>query len=170
VPTLVPYILIFDLSGGYWGSSSRRFTFSKAADLEMLRRLKRAGVKLGVGTDLVSDWFRHLPYPYLVEMQQFVAAGFTPAEVLAIATKTNSEILDMDDKLGTLTAGKLADVLIVNGRPDQALEDIVKVHMVIRDGHVVVDGGQVSVPRHVPIPMPRPKMPATSDATRDPAR
>jgi len=31
------------------------------------------------------------------------------------ATKTNSEILDMDDRLGTLQAGKLADVLVVDG-------------------------------------------------------
>jgi imidazolonepropionase-like amidohydrolase len=154
-PTLVPYIIIFDQNGGYWGSTSRRFTFSKAADLEMLRRLKRAGVKVGIGTDLVSNWFRHLPYPYLVEMQQFVAAGFTPLEVLTIATKQNAEILDMDDKLGTLTPGKLADVLIVNGRPDQTLDDITKVDTVIRDGIVVVERGQVVLPRHVPLAMPK---------------
>src|SRR5689334_11843556 len=98
-PTLVPYDIIFDQQGGYWGSTSRRFTFSKEANLEMLRRLKRGGVKLGIGTDLVSDWFRYLPGPYLVEMKRFQEAGFTPAQVLEIATRQNAELLDMDDRL-----------------------------------------------------------------------
>ena len=162
-PTLVPYEIIFDQSGGYWGSTSRRFTFSKEANLEMLRRLRRAGVKLGIGTDLVSNWFRYLPAPYLLEMQRFQEAGFTAAEVLAIATRQNAELLDMSDKLGTLTVGKLADVLIVNGRPDVSLDDITKVDVVIRNGTVVVENGRVSVPRHVPLPMP--KAGVTSDGS-----
>jgi len=160
-PTLVPYEIIFDQSGGYWGSTSRRFTFSKQANLEMLRRLRRAGVKLGIGTDLVSNWYRFMPAPYLLEMQRFQEAGFTAPEVLAIATRQNAELLDMADKLGTLTVGKLADVLIVNGRPDVALDDITKVDVVIRNGTVVVENGRVSIPRHVPLPMPKPNV--TSD-------
>ena len=35
------------------------FWISKADILEMIRRLRRAGVKMGVGTDLVTDWFRY---------------------------------------------------------------------------------------------------------------
>jgi len=162
-PTLVPYEIIFDQSGGYWGSTSRRFTFSKEANLQMLRRLRRAGVKLGIGTDLVSNWFRYLPAPYLLEMQRFQEAGFAAAEVLAIATRQNAELLDMGDRLGTLTVGKLADVLIVNGRPDVALDDITKVDVVIRNGTIVVENGRVSIPRHVPLPMP--KAGVTSDGS-----
>ena len=165
-PTLVPYEIIFDQSGGYWGSTSRRFTFSKAENLQMLRRLRRAGVKLGLGTDLVSDWFRYLPAPYLLEMQRFQEAGFTAAEVLAIATRQNAELLDMDDKLGTLTVGKLADVLIVNGRPDVALDDVTKVDVVIRNGTVVVENGRVSIPRHVPSQMPKAGASSNSSSSR----
>jgi imidazolonepropionase-like amidohydrolase len=156
-PTLVPYIYIFDISGGYFGSTSRRFTFSKAANLEMLKRLKKAGLKIGVGTDLVETWYRYLPAPYLTELRQFVAAGFSVPEALVAATKTNSEILDMDDKLGTLVAGKLADVLVVEGRPDQELADLLKVQLVIRDGEVVVENGRIFIPRHVPVPEPTPR-------------
>ena len=162
-PTLVPYEIIFDQLGGYWGSTSRRFTFSKAANLEMLRRLRRAGVKLGIGTDLVTNWYRYMPAPYLLEMQRFQEAGFTAPEVLAIATRQNAELLDMSDKLGTLTVGKLADVLIVNGRPDVTLDDITKVDVVIRNGTVVVENGRVSIPRHGPVPMP--KTSTTSDGS-----
>lgn len=150
-PTLTPYMIIFDQAGGYYDSTSRRFTFSKEANLEMLRRLKRAGIKCGVGTDLVARWFHYLPVAYINELKQFVAAGWTVPEALTAATRTNSQILDMDDRLGTLEAGKLADVLVVDGQPDVVLDDLEKVDIVIRDGYVVVEQGHVVIPRHVPI-------------------
>jgi imidazolonepropionase-like amidohydrolase len=157
VPTLIPYIYIFDQNGGYFGSTSRRFTFSKEADLEMLRRLKRAGIKLGVGTDLILNWFRYMPDAYITELKHFVMAGYSVPEALVAATKTNSEILDMDDRLGTIEAGKLADVLVLDGKPDVDLNDLAKVDIVIRDGYLVVQGGRVFIPRHTPAPPPTPK-------------
>ena len=147
-PTLIPYQIIFEEWGGYFGSTSRRFTFSNEANLEMLKKLKRAGIKCGVGTDLILHWYRYLPGPYIRELKNFVAAGWTVPEALTAATKTNSEILDMDDRLGTLQPGKLADVLVVDGRPDQNLDDLNKVDLVVRDGFTVVQGGKVTVPRH----------------------
>jgi imidazolonepropionase-like amidohydrolase len=156
VPTLVPYAMIFDLAGGYYGSTSRRFTFSKDANLEVLRRMKKAGVKMGIGTDLVTDWFRYLPYPYIRELKYFVEGGFTISEALVAATRTNAEILDMDDKLGTLEPGKLADLVVIDGKPDQNLDELSRVDIVIRDGHVVVQGGVVVIPRHIPVPPPQP--------------
>ena len=157
VPTLVPYIYIFDLDGGYFDSTSRRFGFSKEANLEMLRRLKRAGVRMGVGTDLVTDWFRYLPRAYITELKQFVAGGFSVPETLAAATRTSAQILDMDDKLGTLEAGKLADVLVVDGRPDANLDDLAKVSLVIRDGNMVVENGRITLTPHVAVPEPKPE-------------
>lgn len=154
VPTLIPYIYIFDLAGGYFGSTSRRFTFSKADNLDVLRRMKDAGIKMGIGTDLVSDWFRYLPHAYISELRQFISVGYTPEEVLVAATRINAELLDMDDKLGTLEPGKLADVLVVAGTPDQDIGDLENVDIVVRDGEVVVEGGQVVIPRHVPWPEP----------------
>jgi imidazolonepropionase-like amidohydrolase len=150
-PTLTPYMIIFDKYGGYFDSTSRRFTFSKDANFEMLKRLKRAGVKCGVGTDLVVNWYRYLPVAYINELKQFVAAGWTIPEVLAIATHTNAQILDMDDRLGSLEAGKLADVLVIAGSPDRDLDDLEHVDTVIRGGFVVVNHGQVQIPRHEPV-------------------
>ena len=154
VPTLVPYALIFDLAGGYFGSTSRRFTFSKDANLDVLRRMKKAGIKMGIGTDMTIHWFRSLPYPYIRELKYFVEAGYSIPEALVAATRTNAEILDMDDKLGTLEPGKLADITVIDGKPDQNLDDLSNVDIVIRDGHIVVRGGQVVIPRHVPTPLP----------------
>lgn len=147
-PTLIPYQIIFEEWGGYFGSTSRRFTFSNEANLEMLKKLKRAGIKCGVGTDLILHWYRYLPGPYIRELKNFVVAGWTVPEALTAATKTNSEILDMDDRLGTLQPGKLADVLVVDGKPDANLDDLNKVDLVIRDGFTVVQGGKVAIPRH----------------------
>jgi imidazolonepropionase-like amidohydrolase len=157
VPTLVPYDYIFDQWGGYFGSTSRRFTFSKAANLKVLSRMKRAGIKMGIGTDLVTNWFRYLPLPYITELKHFVQAGYTIPEALVAATKTNSEILDMSEKLGTLEPGKLADIAVFVGQPDKNLDDLAKVDIVIRDGHLVVKGGEVVVPRHIPVIPPQPK-------------
>jgi imidazolonepropionase-like amidohydrolase len=153
-PTIVPYQIIFDLSGGYYGSTSRRFTLNQAANLAMLRRLKDGGVKMGIGTDLVANWFRYLPWPYLEEMRHFVSVGFTVPEVLSIATKGNAEMLDMGDKLGTIAPGKLADVIVIDGRPDERLDDLANVALVIRDGRVQVESGRVVYERHVPLPPP----------------
>jgi len=156
VPTLIPYIYIFDLSGGYYGSTSRRFSFSKDDNLALLRRMHEAGIKMGIGTDLVVDWFRYLPASYINELRQFIAIGYTPEEALITATRTNAELLDMADKLGTLEPGKLADVLVIDGRPDRDVGDLSNVDVVIRDGEIVVLGGQVVIPPHVPVAEPVP--------------
>src|SRR5438445_2589989 len=152
-PTLIPYLIIFDEWGGYFGSTSRRFTFSKEANLEMLRWLRKAGIKCGIGTDLILHWYRYMPWPYITELKQVVAVGGTASDALMAATKTNSEILDMDDRLGTLQPGKLADVLVVAGRPDVNLDDLAKVDLVIRDGYIELQGGQTVIGRHTPVPM-----------------
>jgi imidazolonepropionase-like amidohydrolase len=154
-PTLIPYQIIFDEWGGYFGSTSRRFTFSNEANLAMLKKLRRAGIKCGVGTDLILHWYRYLPGPYIRELKNFVSAGWSVPEALLAATKTNSEILDMDDRLGTLEPGKLADVLVVSGRPDENLDELAKVDLVIRDGYTVVEAGKATMPRHTVAPQPK---------------
>ena len=156
VPTIVPYDIIMDEWKGYYGSTSRRFSLNKDTTRDMLKKLHQGGVKLGIATDLVAHWFRYLPQPYIAELKTFVETlAYTPAEALVAATRTNAEILGMEDKLGTLEQGKLADLLVINGNPDQNLDDLAKVDMVIRDGRVAVKNGQVVVSRHKPVPMPK---------------
>ncbi len=155
-PTLIPYLIIFRQNGGYFGSTSRRFTFSEEANFVRVKKMKEAGITLGIGTDLVSDWFRFLPWAYHEEMRQFIRLGYTVPEVLGIATRVNARLLDMGDRLGTLEPGKLADVLVVTGRPDERLDDLANVDLVIRDGRLQVQGGVVTIPRHIQRPPPGP--------------
>jgi len=149
-PTLIPYQIIFEEWGRVFWIHFAAVYVSKDANLEMLKRLRKAGIKCGVGTDLILHWYRYMPGAYIRELKNFVEAGWSVPEALVAATKTNSEILDMEDRLGTLQAGKLADVLVVDGKPDENLEDLAKVDLVIRDGYKVIEGGHVAIPTHQP--------------------
>lgn len=86
--------------------------------------------------------------------------GYSIPDALRAATITNARLLDMDDRLGSLEAGKLADLIVLDGKPDENLDDLQKVDIVVKDGRLLVRGGQVVVSRHVPVPLPRPAPPA----------
>jgi imidazolonepropionase-like amidohydrolase len=81
---------------------------------ESARRILKAGGRLGMGGDYGFAWNPH--GDYAKELDFFVNyVGFTPLETIKCATKTGAEILGRGDEFGTLSAGKLADVLVVAG-------------------------------------------------------
>jgi imidazolonepropionase-like amidohydrolase len=79
-----------------------------------LAKLNRAGVRIGLGTDGSAAWSHHL------EMEDMVASGMTPAQVIVAATRNSAEILQLTD-LGTVSAGKSADFIVLDANP---LDDI----------------------------------------------
>ncbi len=145
--TLVPYQYI-NAKDGYNFSTSRRFSETNANNFATAKRLDAAGVRIGIGTDLVAGWFRYLPEAYLQELRNYEALGHGASQALVEATKVNAEILGMSDRLGTIEAGKLADIIIVAGRPDEHVEDLAKLDRVIVNGRVVVEDGRVVYARH----------------------
>ncbi len=81
---------------------------------ESARRILAAGGRLGMGGDYGFAWNPH--GDYAKELAFFVDyVGLKPLDVIRCATKTGAEILGRIDEIGTLSAGKLADVLVVEG-------------------------------------------------------
>lgn len=68
------------------------------------------------------------------EVELLVEAGFTPVEAIHIATSNGAEFLGELDKIGTLAAGKTADIVVVQGDPSANIKDIEKVELVFKDG------------------------------------
>jgi imidazolonepropionase-like amidohydrolase len=68
------------------------------------------------------------------EVELLVEAGFTPVEAIHIATSNGAEYLGELDKIGTLAAGKIADIVVIRGDPSANINDIEKVEVVFKDG------------------------------------
>ena len=63
-----------------------------------------------------------------------VEAGFTPLEAIKIATLNGAISLDRADTIGSIEVGKNADLMVINGKPDENIADIKKVETVFKDG------------------------------------
>jgi imidazolonepropionase-like amidohydrolase len=68
------------------------------------------------------------------EIELLVEAGFTPVEAIHVATSNGAEFLGIADKVGTLTRGKSADMILIHGNPAAQIADIEKVEIVFKDG------------------------------------
>lgn len=147
IPTLQVYHDLLAKRGGYYGSTSRRFTLTSEGMLDLFRRMKNAGITMGVGTDIIGQAAKDLPHNYIAELKLFVEGGYSIIEVLQAATITNATLLDMDDKLGSLAPGKLADLIVIDGRPDENLDDLEKIDYVMKDGRLLVRSGLLFTPR-----------------------
>jgi imidazolonepropionase-like amidohydrolase len=164
VPTLYPYRMITRMSGGYFGNSSRRFELTEASIMEQARKLKAGGVKLGIGLDLISDWYSMLPGAYINELETFTELGYTKAEALSAATKTNAEVLHMSDRLGTIEPGKLADIIVVDGNPDEDFTALRRVKTAFVNGRLELQDGRLYRAPHTETPLPAPNKKGTQEA------
>jgi imidazolonepropionase-like amidohydrolase len=68
------------------------------------------------------------------ELQRFVAAGFTPLEALQTATLNPALFFQMEDQLGTIEKGKLADLVFLDANPLEDIRNTQKVSAVILNG------------------------------------
>jgi imidazolonepropionase-like amidohydrolase len=115
---------------------ARREALRKLLDAEM--RFERAFVSAGgmllAGTD-PTGWGGTLPgRGNHATLRLMVEAGFTPLEAIHFATQNGARFQKIDDRVGTIAEGKQADLVLVDGKPDQDISDLVKVDLVFRDG------------------------------------
>jgi imidazolonepropionase-like amidohydrolase len=87
-----------------------------------LKRLVDSGVKYGFGTDTgpparFPGYFEHM------EMEMMVDAGLTPMQVIQAATRNGAEFLGESKNLGTLEAGRWADLIVLRGNPVENIKN-----------------------------------------------
>lgn len=126
-----------------WGDGTRpahassRMRTAHGPHREGVARAHELGIPLATGTD---GWPR--PEALVHELVELVGCGLTPHEALVAATRTTARALGVEDRVGTIEAGKLADLVVVDGDP---LEDITllteddAVVLVLKEGRVEVD-------------------------------
>jgi imidazolonepropionase-like amidohydrolase len=101
------------------------------------RKAYRAGVKIAFGTD--SGVSPHGENAH--EFELMVEGGMPPLEAILTATRNAAELLKISDRLGTLEAGKLADVIAVEGDPLADITAMRRVGFVMKDGEVFKQPG-----------------------------
>ena len=145
---LVPTLAIMHASKLYFQGKEGVLPYLKEkteksyeAHYRSLEMARKARITVGVGCDFLGDAAFGCSYSEAtLELERLCVAGYTPMEVITMATKVNARLLQMEEQLGTLESGKLADVLLVDGKPDEDIRVLRRsdhVKLVIQDGRIV---------------------------------
>ena len=127
VPTLTVGLYVAPGRGGNW---------QKMADLqrENFAKALKKGVKIALGTDAGGfDWKK---VNQAKEFEYYVQYGMTPMQSIRTGTAVAAELLGWGDKLGTIEAGKWADLVAVSGDPLKDITEVEKVKFVMKGGEV----------------------------------
>jgi len=96
--------------------------------------MHHAGVQFLAGTDTPPGVYVFPGFSLHEELQRFVAAGFTPMEALQTATLNPARFLGIEDRLGTIEKGKLADLVLLDANPLEDIRNTQKIAGVVVDG------------------------------------
>lgn len=105
----------------------------RAAAMRNLRRLHDAGVTIAAGTDAGNIGTLHASSLY-AELEAMVQSGMPEKDVLVAATLNGAKHMARDRELGTIAAGKLADLLVLDEDPVDDIRNVSSVHIVVKDG------------------------------------
>lgn len=103
-------------------------------ELAFERAFAKAGGLLVSGTDPTGYGGVVAGFSNQRELELLVEAGFTPVEAIQIATFNGAKYLGRDAKIGTIAAGKQADLVLVHGDPSSTIADIEHVETVFKQG------------------------------------
>jgi imidazolonepropionase-like amidohydrolase len=110
---------------------------SFALQARNLRLMKDAGAQIVLGTDTSFDFPNgNTPWAAHVEMEDMVAAGMTPLEVITAGTSGAAAFLELTD-VGTVEVGKVADLLVLDGDPAESIRNTRRVSAVYLRGVMV---------------------------------
>lgn len=116
---------------------SRRVTEEQTANFG---RLKGLGARIVAATD--AGWRKNrFGLDYALALELAVDAGMSPTEALLSGTREAARAIGLGTRIGTLEAGKLADLVVVDGDPTQEISAVRRVTAVMKDGSWVQGAG-----------------------------
>jgi hypothetical protein len=132
VPRFPPQVRRQLLSGALEVPKGQEAAYRESfpAMLRLLKALYDAGITIIPGTDGLAGYMLHH------ELELYVRAGVPRAEVLRLATLTPSLVMGVNKDRDVITAGKFADMVLIDGDPVRDIHDITKVTTVIKGGKV----------------------------------
>jgi imidazolonepropionase-like amidohydrolase len=153
----LPRAVLDQLRREYGGHATQtpedRSTYTMKVDLagaeSNVPRIRDAGILFATGTDAVypGDFQGEGLHR---ELELLVESGLTPLEAITAATRSAAAIVGASSEWGTLEAGKLANILMVSGRPDQHIGDTRNIVLLVKDGKVVDRPALTLARSHVP--------------------
>jgi imidazolonepropionase-like amidohydrolase len=130
--------------------------------LRNLKTLHDAGVMIVLGTDAGMPGTPH-GASTLREMELMVKAGLTPTDSLLAGTINSAKALGQGGDRGSIEVGKRADLVLIKGRPWEAISDVYKVDRTIIDGRIVYGPGSTPNPLNAALAPPAVKAVALID-------
>lgn len=136
IPTLSPMTNFVEYSEGKPSFYVEKATKIRKEMIESMRAAYAAGVKLGWGTDAGVYVGSHGNgiYEFRIRVRDL---EFSPKDCLIQATKNNSEILMIDDEVGTIEVGKKANLVAIKGNPDEDIDALEDVQVVVKNGSII---------------------------------
>ena len=116
--------------GGYPPTVAAKMTAAAESISQVVRKAIAKGVKIGMGTDAAV-------YPHGRNTEEFhllTGLGMNPLQALRAGTSVDAELLGVQNRIGALEAGKVADVIAMPGDPTQNIRQTEKVFFVMKDG------------------------------------
>ena len=140
VPTLVTYEALSEEGRDYGVPEDviRKIDEARALGIRALRFAYESGVRIASGSDLLGPLQDRKARELEIKTEIM-----SPMESLVSATRTNAELFDMEDKIGTVEAGKLADLIVVEGNPLENITVLQKksnIKLIMKGGTVFKDG------------------------------
>lgn len=129
----------------YFATTDRQMFYGKAS----LQHWIDAGAVMGMGTDSGTPMNFHTEALWR-EIKAHVDVGMPPQRAINAATRVNARILGREKDLGTVEAGKLADLIVVDGDPLFDILALSRVEVVVKDGAVFKGQERVRRAGHEP--------------------
>ena len=140
VPTLLAPVAVLETADETGMPASAVEKSKEVIDIHVASFTKayKAGVKIAMGTD--AGVFKH--GTNLRELELMCNAGMTPMDAIVASTKTAAECLGWEENVGTIEAGKFADILVIKGNPLEdikSLSDHDTIQVVMKNGKIEKD-------------------------------